>query len=92
MGELITFKKYYVTIMLLFKILLSFLIFINSNFLLSLEGKLQNIRFSDNHQNNSFRVVLDLTHKVAYTVFSLDKNTLLRSVGQRCTSAILDIA
>ena len=60
-----------------FKILLFFLIFINSNFLLSLDERLQNIRFSDNHKNKSFRVVLDLSHKAAYTVFSLNNNPRL---------------
>ena len=63
--------------MFLFKILLFFLIFINSNFLLSVDERLQNIRFSDNYQNKSFRVVLDLTHKAAYTVFSLNNNPRL---------------
>ncbi|OUU61130.1 MAG: hypothetical protein CBC22_08420 [Alphaproteobacteria bacterium TMED62] len=63
--------------MFLFKILLLFLIFINSNFLLSVDERLNNIRFSDNHLNKSFRVVLDLTHKAAYTVFSLNNNPRL---------------
>ena len=63
--------------MFLFKILLSFLIFINSNSLLSVDERLQNIRFSDNQKNKSLRVVLDLTHKAAYTVFSLNKNPRL---------------
>ena len=63
--------------MFLFKILLSFLIFINSSFLLSVDERLQNIRFSDNHQSKSFRVVLDLTHKAAYTVFSLNNSPRL---------------
>ena len=65
---LITFKKYYVIIMFLLRILLLFFIFFNVNFLYS-SDKLKNIRFSDNYQDKSLRIVLDLTHNAAYTVF-----------------------
>ena len=63
--------------MLLFRILLSFFVFININFLFSIDYKLKNIRFSDNHQSKSLRIVLDLTHKVPYTVFSLNNKPRL---------------
>jgi N-acetylmuramoyl-L-alanine amidase len=63
--------------MLLIRILLIFLVFININFLLSIDYKLKNIRFSDNHENKSLRIVLDLTHKAPYTVFSLNNNPRL---------------
>ena len=62
--------------MFLLKILLFFYIFFNENFLYS-SDKLKNIRFSDNYQNKSLRIVLDLTHKAAYTVFSLNDNPRL---------------
>ena len=63
--------------MLLFRILLIFLVFININLLFSIDYKLKNIRFSDNHQSKSLRIVLDLTHKAPYTVFSLNNNPRL---------------
>ena len=63
--------------MLLFRILLSLFIFTNINFLFSTDYKLKNIRFSDNLQNKSLRIVLDLTHKAPYTVFSLNNNPRL---------------
>ncbi len=63
--------------MLLFRISLIFLVFININLLFSLDYKLKNIRFSENHKNKSLRIVLDLTHKAAYTVFSLNNNPRL---------------
>jgi len=63
--------------MLLFRILLSFFVFTNINFLFSIDYKLKNIRLSDNHQSKSLRIVLDLTHKAPYTVFSLNNNPRL---------------
>ena len=57
--------------MYLFRIFLIFLFFFNINFLFSTDYKLKNIRLSDNHQSKSLRIVLDLTHKAPYTVFSL---------------------
>ena len=63
--------------MLLFRILLIFLVFINIKLLFSIDYKLKNIRFSDNHQSKSLRIVLDLTHKAPYTVFSLNNNPRL---------------
>ena len=63
--------------MLLIRILLVFLVFINVNLLLSIDYKLKNIRFSDNHQSKSLRIVLDLTHKAPYTVFSLNNDPRL---------------
>ncbi|GIS17589.1 MAG: N-acetylmuramoyl-L-alanine amidase [Alphaproteobacteria bacterium] len=63
--------------MLLFRILLIFFIFTNINILFSIDYKLKNIRFSDNHQSKSLRIVLDLTHKAPYTVFSLNNNPRL---------------
>ena len=63
--------------MLLFRILLIFFVFININLLFSIDYKLKNIRFSDNHQSKSLRIVLDLTHKAPYTVFSLNNNPRL---------------
>ena len=63
--------------MLLFRILLSLFIFTNINFLFSKDYKLKNIRFSDNLQNKSLRIVLDLTHKAPYTVFSLNNDPRL---------------
>ena len=63
--------------MLLFRILLSLFIFTNINFLFSTDYKLKNIRFSDNLQNKSLRIVLDLTHKAPYTVFSLNNDPRL---------------
>ena len=63
--------------MLLFRILLIFLVFINIKLLFSIDNKLNNIRFSDNHQSKSLRIVLDLTHKAPYTVFSLNNNPRL---------------
>ncbi len=63
--------------MLLFRILLIFLVFTNTKLLYSIDNKLNNIRFSDNHQSKSLRIVLDLTHKAPYTVFSLNKNPRL---------------
>ena len=58
--------------MFLYRIFLIFLVFININLLYSIDNNLKNIRFSDNHQSKSLRIVLDLTHKVPYTVFSLN--------------------
>ena len=63
--------------MLLFRILLSFFVFTHINFLFSTDYKLKNIRFSDNHQSKSLRIVLDLTHKAPYTVFSLNNSPRL---------------
>ena len=63
--------------MFIFRILLPLLIIINVNCLYSSDDKLKNIRFSDNHQNKSLRIVLDLTHKAPYTVFSLNNNPRL---------------
>ena len=63
--------------MLLFRILLSFFVFTHINFLFSTDYKLKNIRFSDNHQSKSLRIVLDLTHKAPYTVFSLNNDPRL---------------
>jgi N-acetylmuramoyl-L-alanine amidase len=63
--------------MFLFRILLIFLVFININVLFSIDYKLKNIRFSENHQSKSLRIVLDLTHKAPYTVFSLNNNPRL---------------
>ena len=63
--------------MLLFRVLLIFLVFININLLFSIDYKLKNIRFSDNQQSKSLRIVLDLTHKAPYTVFSLNNNPRL---------------
>ena len=63
--------------MSLYKILLAFFIFIHVNILFSLDYKLKNIRFSENRQNKSLRIVLDLTHKAPYTVFSLNNNPRL---------------
>ena len=37
----------------------------------------ENIRFSDDHKNNSFRIVLDLTHKAPYSVFTLNNKPRL---------------
>ena len=59
------------------RILLLFLIFINANFLLSKDDKLNGIRFSENTQNKSLRIVLDLTHKAPYTIFSLNNSPRL---------------
>ena len=47
------------------------------NFLFSIDYKLKNIRLSDNPQNKSLRIVLDLTHKAPYTIFSLNNNPRL---------------
>ena len=63
--------------MLLFRILLTFLVFTNIKLLFSIDNKLNNIRFSDNLQSKSLRIVLDLTHKAPYTVFSLNNNPRL---------------
>lgn len=63
--------------MLLFRIFLFFFIFIYINLLSSIDYKLKNIRFSDNHQSKSLRIVLDLTHKAPYTVFKLNNNPRL---------------
>ena len=63
--------------MLLFRILLIFLVFTNIKILFSIDNKLNNIRFSDNLQSKSLRIVLDLTHKAPYTVFSLNNNPRL---------------
>tara|TARA_X000000950_G_scaffold211762_1_gene254763 strand:- start:51 stop:635 length:585 start_codon:yes stop_codon:yes gene_type:complete len=63
--------------MLLIRILLVFLVFINVNLLFSIDHKLKNIRFSDNYKSKSLRIVLDLTHKAPYTVFTLNNNPRL---------------
>ena len=63
--------------MLLFKIFLIFFFFNNINLLFSIDYKLKNIRLSDNHQSKSLRIVLDLTHKAPYTVFSLNNKPRL---------------
>ncbi len=64
-------------IMLLLRISLIFLVFTNINLLFSTDYRLKNIRFSDNLQSKSLRIVLDLTNKAPYTVFSLDNNPRL---------------
>ena len=58
--------------MLLLRILLIFFILINISPLFSIDYKLKNIRFSDNHQSKSLRIVLDLNHKAPYSVFLLN--------------------
>ena len=63
--------------MLLLRISLFFFFFSNINLLFSIDDKLINIRLSDNHQSKSLRIVLDLTHKAPYTVFSLKNNPRL---------------
>ena len=63
--------------MLFSRILLIFFVFTNIKLLYSIDNELKNIRFSDNHQSKSLRIVLDLTHKAPYTVFSLDNNPRL---------------
>ncbi len=63
--------------MLLFRILLIFFFFTNINILFSKNYELKNIRLSDNLQSKSLRIVLDLTHKAPYTVFSLNNNPRL---------------
>ena len=63
--------------MLLFRILLIFLVFTNIKLLFSIDNKVNNIRFSDNLQSKSLRIVLDLTHKAPYTVFSLSNKPRL---------------
>ncbi len=63
--------------MFLIRISLIFLFFININFLFSNDYKLKNIRFSDNQQNKSLRIVLDLTHKAPYSVFLLNNDPRL---------------
>ena len=63
--------------MLLFRTFLIFFFFSNINLLFSIDYKLKNIRFSDNHQSKSLRIVLDLTHKAPYTVFTLNNKPRL---------------
>ena len=63
--------------MLLFRILLILFVFTNVNLLFSIDYELKNIRFSDNFQSKSLRIVLDLTHKAPYTVFSLNNDPRL---------------
>lgn len=63
--------------MFLFKILLHFFLIINASSLFSADDKIENIRFSDNLQNKSLRIVLDLTHKAPYTIFTLDNKSRL---------------
>ena len=63
--------------MLFSRILLIFFVFTNIKLLYSIDNELKNIRFSDNHQSKSLRIVLDLTHKAPYTVFSLNENPRL---------------
>ena len=63
--------------MLLLRLLSIFCVFTNINLLFSIDDKLKNIRFSDNLQSKSLRIVLDLTHKAPYTVFSLNNNPRL---------------
>ena len=63
--------------MLLLRISLFFFFFSNINLLFSIDDKLINIRLSDNHQSKSLRIVLDLTHKAPYTVFSLSNKPRL---------------
>ena len=63
--------------MLLFRLLLTFSVFTNINLLFSIDDKLKNIRFSDNLQSKSLRIVLDLTHKAPYTIFSLNNSPRL---------------
>ena len=63
--------------MLLFRILLILYVCTNVNLLFSIDYELKNIRFSDNFQSKSLRIVLDLTHKAPYTVFSLNNDPRL---------------
>ena len=63
--------------MLFSRILLIFFVFTNIKLLYSIDNELKNLRFSDNHQSKSLRIVLDLTHKAPYTVFSLNENPRL---------------
>jgi N-acetylmuramoyl-L-alanine amidase len=63
--------------MLFSRILLIFFVFTNIKLLYSIDNELKNIRFSDNHQSKSLRIVLDLTHKAPYTVFSLNNDPRL---------------
>ena len=63
--------------MLFSRILLIFFVFTNIKLLYSVDNELKNIRFSDNHQSKSLRIVLDLTHKAPYTVFLLNENPRL---------------
>ena len=63
--------------MLFSRILLFFFVFTNIKLLYSVDNELKNIRFSDNHQSKSLRIVLDLTHKAPYTVFLLNENPRL---------------
>ncbi len=70
-------KKYYVINMSLYKILLAFLLFLNLNLSFANEGKINNIRLSDNLKNQSSRIVLDLTHKAPYSLFVLNNKPRL---------------
>ena len=63
--------------MLLLRISLIFFFFSNINLLFSIDDKLKNIRFSDNYQSKSLRIVLDLTQKSPYTVFTLNNKPRL---------------
>ena len=63
--------------MLFSRILLFFFVFTNIKLLYSVDNELKNIRFSDNHQSKSLRIVLDLTHKAPYSVFLLNENPRL---------------
>ena len=64
-------------ILFLLRISLIFFVFINIYLLFSTDYRLKNIRFSDNVQSESLRIVLDLTHKAPYTVFTLNNNPRL---------------
>ena len=59
------------------KILISFIFFLLSPFLQSKDIILENIRIADNFKENSSRIVLDLSHKVPYSVFILNNKPRL---------------
>jgi N-acetylmuramoyl-L-alanine amidase len=63
--------------MFLLKLLLSLIICASSSLLYSNDQRVENIRFSDNQKNQSFRIVLDLTHKAPYSVFILKNSPRL---------------
>ncbi len=60
-----------------YKYFLIFFIFINFTQLLSKQNKIENIRISDKPELTSTRIVLDLSHKTAYSVFTLDNKPRL---------------
>ena len=53
------------------------LIFITLNKAHTQQNIIQNVRISDKTESNSARIVLDLTNKTAYSVFTLDNNPRL---------------